>query len=221
MATSLSPDPPPALPGPRVGELATGEQLLLWALRRRLEGAAQLPALRRGFRLADRGTHARDAFEAFEQLFGAIRRNCRRDLWFHRCCGCVSQDELTILGLVAAEQSGDRASALLFGRALVTPAALTEALEAARRLALALAERGLGLPQRQRDAPAQVDGSRHLHQADWRAGLVLSACWPGVSAPGRARAIARLKRITGIRPTATIASAAVEASARRSSAAKR
>ena len=134
------------------------------ALRKRLEGTAQLPALRRGFRLADRGMHERDAFEAFEQLFGAIGRNCRRDLWFHRCgCGCVSGDELMILGLVAAEQSGDRASALLFGRALVTPAALTEALEAARRLALALAERGLGLPQRQRDAPAQVDGSRHLH----------------------------------------------------------
>jgi len=60
MATSLSPDPPPAPAGPRVGELATGEQLLLWALRKRLEGTAQLPALRRGFRLVDRGIHERD-----------------------------------------------------------------------------------------------------------------------------------------------------------------
>ena len=164
MATSLSPDPPPAPAGPRVGELATGEQLLPWALRKRLEGTAPLPALRRGFRLADRGIHERDAFEAFEQLFGAIGRSCRRDLWCHRCgCGWVSEDELTILGLVAAEQSGDMASALLFGQALVVPAALTEALEAARRLALALAERGLALPRRQRYAPAQVDGSRQLH----------------------------------------------------------
>jgi hypothetical protein len=147
-----------------VGELATGEQLLLWALRERLEGTAQLPALRRGFRLADRGTHQCCAFEAFEQLFGAIGRNCRRDLWFHRCgCGCVSEDELTILALVVAEQSGDMASSLFFGRALVAPAALPEAQEAARRLALALAERGLALPRRQRYAPAQVDGSRHLH----------------------------------------------------------
>ena len=81
MATSSFPDP--AVPsGPSVRELSLGEQLLLWAVRKRLEGEAQLPTLQRGFRLADRGTHERDAFEPFEQLFGAIRRNCRRDLWF-------------------------------------------------------------------------------------------------------------------------------------------
>ena len=165
MASSFSPGPPPAPAGPSVAELSTGEQLLLWAVRKRLEGEAQLPALRRGFRLADRGTHERDAFDAFEQLFGTIGRSCRRDLWFHRCgCGCVSNDELAILGLVAAEQSGDVASALFLGRALVAPAALAEAVEAARRLALALAERGLALPLRQRYAPAQLDdGSRRLH----------------------------------------------------------
>ena len=155
--------PPSSVPS--VGDLSMGEQLVLWAVRKRLEGEAQLPALRRGFRLADRGTHEHDACDAFEQLFGTIGRSCRRDLWFHRCgCGCVSEDELTILGLVAAEQRGDIASALFLGRALVAPAALIEALEAARRLALALAERGLALPLRQRYAPAQLDdSSRRVH----------------------------------------------------------
>jgi hypothetical protein len=165
MASSLSPEPQPVPSGPSVGELSIGEQLVLWAVRKRLEGAEQVPALRRGFRLADRGSHARCAFDAFEQLFGVIGRHCRRDLWFHRCgCGWVSADELTILGLVAAEQSDDIASALVFGRALVAPPAVVKALAAARRLALALAERGLALPLRQRYAPARLDdGSQRLH----------------------------------------------------------
>lgn len=164
MATSFSPDPPEPS-GPSVAELSIGEQLLLWAVRKRLQGEGQLPTLRRGFRLADRGTHQCCAFEAFERLFGAIGRNCRRDLWFHRCgCGCVSGDELTILALVAAEQSGDVASALLCGRALVAPTALSEALAAARRLGLALAERGLALPLRRRYAPTPLDDGRpRLH----------------------------------------------------------
>lgn len=150
---------------PTVAEFSMGEQLVLWAVRKRLEGDAQVPALGRGFRLADRGVHRRDAFAAFEQLFAAIGRHCRRDLWFHRCgCGCVSDDELTILGLVAAEQAGDIASALFFGRSLVAAAGVTPVLEAARALAEALAERGFALPLRQRYAPAQLDdSSRRLH----------------------------------------------------------
>jgi hypothetical protein len=39
----------------------------------------------------------------------------------------------------------------------VTPAAVVEALDAARRFGLALAERGLALPHRQRSAPARPD----------------------------------------------------------------
>jgi hypothetical protein len=69
---SSSPEPPSVGSGPSVSELSLGEQLVLWAVRKRLEGEAQLPALRRGFRLADRGCHERDAFDAFERLFGAI-----------------------------------------------------------------------------------------------------------------------------------------------------
>jgi hypothetical protein len=150
---------------PGVSDLSMGEQLVLWAVRKRLEGERQLPALRRAFRLADRGAHARDTFDAFETLFGTIGRNCRRDLWFHRCgCGCVSGDELTILGLVAAEQSGDIASALFLGRALVAPAAIGDLREAAHRLAEALSERGFALPQRARYPAAAVeDSSRRLH----------------------------------------------------------
>jgi hypothetical protein len=97
---------------PSVAELALGEQLVVWAIRKRLEGAAHLPMVRRGFLLTGPGQQPREAFAAFEQFYGALSANCRRDLWFHRFgCGGVSADELAILGLIAAQQAGDVASA--------------------------------------------------------------------------------------------------------------
>ncbi len=149
-------DPDGALPS--LAELALGEQLVVWAMRKRLEGAAHLPALQRGFDLAGGGLHERDAFVAFEQLFGALARNCRRDLWFHRCgCGCVSPDELAILGLIAALQADDALTAWGHARALVADPALGDLLQAAREFGQALAERRLALPLRRRlalDRPA-------------------------------------------------------------------
>ncbi len=112
-----------------VAEFALGEQLVVWAIRRRLEGAAHLPMVRRGFLLAGPGQQPRDAFAAFEQFYGALSANCRRDLWFHRCgCGGVSADEIAILGLIAAQQAGDPASARGYGQSLVIDAALGRCL---------------------------------------------------------------------------------------------
>jgi hypothetical protein len=82
-------------------------------------------------------------------LFILIAAHCRRDLWFHRCgCCAVSPDEMAILGLIAAQQAGDMASALASGRSLVADPVVGEVLRRAERLGRALAEHGLALPLR-------------------------------------------------------------------------
>jgi hypothetical protein len=151
----------PVPPEPAVADLALGEQLVIWALRKRLESAAHRPALRRGFLLA--GAGGLQAFAAFEQLFAVLESHCRRDLWFHRC-GCVSADELTILGLIAAQQSGEVAAALGHGSSLVAPAAVGEVVQAAGAFGQALAACRLILPLRVRCLPERPAADRRrLH----------------------------------------------------------
>ena len=134
----------PDVAEPSVSELALGEQLALWAVRKRLQGVQHLPMVRRGFLLAGPGPQEHEAFAAFERFYAALKGNCRRDLWFHRCgCCCVSPDELAILGLVAAQQAGDPASAWGYGQSLALDRALGELLRAARDLARTLTERRL------------------------------------------------------------------------------
>jgi hypothetical protein len=149
---------------PDVSELALGEQLVLWAVRKWLEGVQHLPMVRRGFLLAGPGRHEHDAFAAFERFYAALEGNCRRDLWFHRCgCGCVSPDELAILGLIAAQQAGDPGSAWGHGQSLVLDRAFGELLRATRDLAQALTERRLILPLRQRVSPDGTAAGSRLH----------------------------------------------------------
>ena len=149
---------------PALAELALGEQLVVWAVRKRLESAAHLPALQKGFGLAGGGPHERDAFAAFEQLFAALARNCRRDLWFHRCgCGGVSPDELEVLGLIAALQVNDTLTAWGHAQALVADPAQGELMQAARALGQALAERRLTLPLHRRLAPDRPGAGMRLH----------------------------------------------------------
>ena len=163
MASSIPFAGQPVPAEPAVADLALGEQLVLWALRKRLESAAHRPALRRGFLLA--GAGGPQAFAAFEQLFGVLESHCRRDLWFHRCgCGCVSADELRILGLIAAEQTGDVAAGFGHGSSLVAPAAVGLVTQAAAAFGQALAACRLTLPLRVRhlpEGPGAVRGPLH------------------------------------------------------------
>jgi hypothetical protein len=145
---------------PTLAELTLGEQLVVWALRKRLESAAHLPALQKGFRLA--GAGAGDAYEAFERLFAALARNCRRELWFHRC-GCTSRDELVILGLIGALQVGEIATAWDHGQTLVGEPAQHELLESALGLGRALAERRLVLPLRAGPRPDRMPPGARRH----------------------------------------------------------
>jgi hypothetical protein len=153
------------LAGATLEQLALGEQLVVWAFRKRLEGESRVPTVQRGFELAGSDPARHDAHAAFEGLFGLISAHCRRDLWFHRCgCCCVSPDEMAILGLIAAQQAGDMASALSSGRSLVADQVVGEALRLAGELGRALAGLGLALPLRRSYAPWWPDpGTVHRH----------------------------------------------------------
>ena len=155
-------DPAEAEPG--VSGLALGEQLVLWAVRRRLENERHLPMIRRGFLLAGPGRHEHDAFTAFERFYAAVSGGCRRDLWFHRCgCGCVGEDELAILGLIAAAQAGDLAGAWSGAQSLVVAAAQDELLQAAAEFGQALSERRLLLPLRRNLSTHRLPAGARLH----------------------------------------------------------
>ena len=118
-----------------------GEQLVA-GRSRRSSAAAMLPSApcrgaRSGWRPAAVSAMRTAAdTPALERLFAALARDCRRDLWFHRCgCGCVSQDEISILGMIAALQAGERCRPpRSHGQALVAEPALGELLEAAGEL---------------------------------------------------------------------------------------
>src|SRR3954453_6256955 len=80
--SSTSPAPA-GLWGHAVGRLGAGEQLVLWALRRRLrDGEPASPVLVRDFRLAFRLAGLEPALAAFEDLFRALdERAAGPDPW--------------------------------------------------------------------------------------------------------------------------------------------
>lgn len=163
MATPI-PQAGPDLAEPTLARLALGEQLVLWAFRKRLEGRSPVPAVQRGFELAGDAHAGRDAHADFEELFSLIADHCRRDLWFHRCgCCCVSPDEIIILGLIGAQQAGDIARALRSCQALVAPPVAGELLRLAGRLGRALARLDLILPMRLPYAPGSPDPGAARH----------------------------------------------------------
>jgi hypothetical protein len=162
-ASNLSPAGPEVADA-TLAQLALGEQLVVWAFRKRLEGESRATTVQRGFELAGSGPARHDALAAFEALFALIAGHCRRDLWFHRCGCCrISPDEMAILGLIAAQQAGDMASALCSGQSLVAAPVVGEALRLAGRLGRTLAELGLALPLRCSYAPRSPDTGATRH----------------------------------------------------------
>jgi hypothetical protein len=140
-------------------DLSVGEQLLIWAVRTRLEGPARLLDVRAGFRLASDAGLEWSAFSAFETWFLIIAAHCRRDLYLHRaCCPALGPDEAAMLELVASGQSGFGAERL--AGELVRPPAIGLLLQASDALGLALRGLGLVLPSRAGAGPA---GFNQLH----------------------------------------------------------
>ncbi len=150
-AAPTEPAPVPAalgrLSARMVGQLAAGEQFVVWAMRQRLrDGAPTSPVLVHGFRLAFGLSAMEPALAAFEGCFAALARHAAEPAGIALCplrCACLTADEETILGLVAAAQLGQPDPR---GARLVATVARPELRRQAAVFALALLRAGLALP---------------------------------------------------------------------------
>jgi hypothetical protein len=128
-----------------VGQLGTGEQLLLWALRqRRADRGETTPLLVQGFLLACGLAGVERALGSFERLFDALQCDGRCGLGPLRCA-VVSGDEARCLALLAAAQRGESSRAERLAAALVGGERAGELCGEARRLAAALTRAGYRL----------------------------------------------------------------------------
>jgi ABC-type transporter Mla MlaB component len=127
-----------------VGELGTGEQLFLWALRQRLADQGETtPCLVRGFLLACGLAGVETTLGSFERLFDLLGACARCELGVCPLrCACLSRDEATCLALLAAAQRDDQERGTCLATALVGAEKAGELCREARRLALALARAG-------------------------------------------------------------------------------
>jgi hypothetical protein len=133
-----------------VGQLGTGGQLLLWALRQRLADKGETtPKLVQGFLLACGLAAVERALGSFERLFDCLKLNARCEVGVCPLrCACVSRDEATCLALLAAAQAGEAGRCERLAAALVDPERIAVLCGEARALAQVLAQAGhvLSLP---------------------------------------------------------------------------
>lgn len=142
--------------------LSPAEQLVLWALRRRLAlgtPAEEDAVLAKGFRLVFGLAACEPALREFEACFGLLASRPRRDILFCPVvCGCVSVDEELLLLLLVpqpAENDATRAQ----GRAaasLVPPGSAADLLAACAAFRGRLAR--AALPR-----AARIRSERELH----------------------------------------------------------
>jgi hypothetical protein len=139
-----------------LAQLSVGELLVVWAFRMRLARGPSGPVA--GFRLAFGLCGVEAALASFEGLFGTLQRHCRCDIGLHAPgCRCVSQDEMTLAGVIAALQAGAPLHAMLMAARLVEGPVLERFLEHAQNLAGSLKAERLHLPVR---PLAGCDGGR-------------------------------------------------------------
>lgn len=133
------------LSGRMVGQLATAEQVLVWALRQRLhDGAPASPVLSHGFRLAFGFGLVEPALAAFEALFQVLATAARADLCLCPLrCAFVSADEEAILGLVAQARCGLPDTVLRRAGRLVEPDGRAALAERAEMMAALIDRAGL------------------------------------------------------------------------------
>jgi hypothetical protein len=137
-----------------VGQLGTGEQLLLWALRqRRADRGETSPVLVKGFLLACGLAGVENALGRFEQLFDALDGKARCGLCPLRCA-VLSADEARCLSLLACAQAGQTGGSRRLAVDLVGAARAPALCDAARALAEALSRAGhrLGAPEAHKPA---------------------------------------------------------------------
>jgi hypothetical protein len=125
-----------------VGQLGTGEQLILWALRqRRADRGATTPALVQGFLLACGLAGVEAALTRFERLFDALEGDARCGLCPLRCA-VLSTDEARCLSLLACAQAGETHGSCRLAAALVGEHRAPALCDAAVQLVEALSRAG-------------------------------------------------------------------------------
>ena len=128
-----------------VGQLGTGEQLLLWALRqRRADQGETSPVLVQGFMLACGLAELEPALARFERLCAALDQSARCGLCPLRCA-VLSTDEARCLSLLACAQAGETQGSCRLAAALVGDAAAPALCVAAQDLAQVLERAGYRL----------------------------------------------------------------------------
>lgn len=133
------------LSGRMVGQLTTAEQVLVWALRQRLQdGSPASPVLSHGFRLAFGFGLVEPALAAFEALFQVLASDARDDICLCPLrCAFVSADEEAILGLVAQARCGLPVTVLRRAGRLAEPASCAALAQRAELLAALIDRAGL------------------------------------------------------------------------------
>ena len=125
-----------------VGQLGTGEQLMLWALRqRRVDQGETTPTLVRGFLLACGLAGVETALGRFERLFDELGGDVRCSLCPLRCA-VLSTDETRCLALLACAQAGETRGSSRLATELVGTGRAASLCDAAAPLAPALGRAG-------------------------------------------------------------------------------
>ena len=106
-----------------VDGLSTPDIFVLWALRLRLAGAGRCGhVISKGFRSVLGTAHATPALAALEAVYGVLAdHGVRRLRLLPPSCGFITYDEVCLLSLCCATQSGSSASARRQAGALVGP----------------------------------------------------------------------------------------------------
>ena len=125
--------------------LATPDVFVLWALRQRLNGTAGCSSLvSTGFRRMLGPAHATPALAAFEAANRVLTdHGVRRFRLLPPPCGFISHDEVCLLSLCCATQSGSNASARRQAGALVGAVWSPFLFASLERLTCVLARRSL------------------------------------------------------------------------------
>jgi hypothetical protein len=132
-----------------LGELDLAERLVVWSFRRWVSGTENWALVEHEFRrqFADGAAHG--ALRSFAMFVEALRCHARRVIRYHQPgCPCLGCDEVCVLTMITAAQSGDMNLAQATGRWLVRPEGLEGLMDAAEALGQAMARQDLHLTRR-------------------------------------------------------------------------
>ena len=127
------------------GRLATPDVFVLWALRQRLNRTTRCDGLMsEGFRRVLGPEHARPALAAFQAANQVLTDHGVRGFWLlPPSCGFITHDEVCLLSLCSAAQSGSNANARRQAGALVGPVWSPFLVASLERLTCVFARRSL------------------------------------------------------------------------------